>query len=223
MTKTILVVAAHTDDEALGCGGTIAKHVASGDKVYTVFLADGVASRHNSNQAAQKERDDAARAAQKILGVTKSFMLGFPDNRMDSIPLLDIVQKLEQVIDEVQPQVVYTHHVGDLNIDHRVTHQATLTACRPQPGGSVRRILTFEVLSSSEWQDPQLVPFIPQVYSDISKLFDIKIRALQEYSQEMRQAPHSRSFESVGSLATYRGHSVGVEKAEAFMLAREVF
>jgi LmbE family N-acetylglucosaminyl deacetylase len=114
-------------DEALGCGGTIARHVAEGDTVYAVFLADGVTPRPDATAEAVIQSNTAAAKAHQILGIKKSYMLGFPDNRMDSVPLLDIVQKLENVFDVVQPQVVYTHHSGDLNIDHRITHQAVLT------------------------------------------------------------------------------------------------
>ena len=145
MSKSVLVVAAHTDDEALGCGGTIAKHVAQGDAVYAVFLADGVTSRSNASEQELDERNSAAKQAHKTLGIKQSFMLGFPDNRMDVLPLLDIVQELERVVLELRPEVVYTHHLGDLNVDHRVTHNATLTACRPLPGSSVREIYSFEV------------------------------------------------------------------------------
>lgn len=175
MIKTVLVVAAHTDDEALGCGGTIAKHVAQGDAVYAVFLADGVTSRSGATPDELEARNAVAAKAHEILGIKKSFMLGFPDNRMDAVPLLDIVQKLEQVLVEVQPQVVYTHHHGDLNIDHRITHQATVTACRAVPGASVREIYTFEVLSSTEWNTPGVNPFTPNIFVDITEYLEIKI------------------------------------------------
>src|SRR5690554_925342 len=120
MSRTVLVVTAHTDDEALGCGGTIAKHVEQGDTVYAVFLADGVTSRPGASEQELAERDSAAKQAQKVLGIKQSFLLGFPDNRMDTVPFLHIVQKLEQVVQDLQPQIIYTHHNGDLNIDHRI-------------------------------------------------------------------------------------------------------
>lgn len=222
MTKKVLVVAAHTDDEALGCGGTIAKHVAQGDTVYAVFLADGVTSRPDSTSEELEARNAAAASAHTILGIKQSFMLGFPDNRMDSVPLLDIVQKLESVLEEVKPQVIYTHHHGDLNIDHRITHQAVMTACRPQPNFCVKEIYAFEVLSATEWNNPNTQPFAPNVFIDISNHLPTKIKALQAYAEEMREAPHSRSFEHVQALAKHRGYTVGMMAAEGFMLVRKI-
>ena len=223
MSKTVLVVAAHPDDEVLGCGGTIAKHVAAGDEVHVVFMADGVGARGGDLNQEAIEREGAMRAAGIVLGTTSTRCLRLPDNQMDSVPLLDIVKALEGVFRKVNPVVVYTHHHGDLNVDHSLTHQAVLTACRPQPGIAVERILSFEVLSSTEWQNPLLAPFTPQIYSDISAFYGTKLAALNEYSQEIRAAPHSRSTENVAALSSYRGHCVGVDKAEAFMLVREVF
>ena len=222
MSKIVLVVAAHTDDEALGCGGTIAKHVAQGDPVYAVFLADGVTSRPAASEKARTERELAAKQAHKVLGIKQSFMLGFPDNRMDTVPLLDIVQKLEQVVNDVQPQIVYTHHNGDLNIDHRVTHQAALTACRPLPGSPVREIYTFEVLSATGWNNSTVNPFIPSVFIDISAHLQTKMNALAAYDLEMRAPPHSRSLENAKRLAELRGNSVGVVAAEAMMVIRVI-
>lgn len=222
MSKAILVVAAHTDDEALGCGGTIAKHVAQGDTVYAVFLADGVTSRPDSTSEELEARNAAAARAHSILGIKQSFMLGLPDNRMDSMPLLDIVQKLESVLEEVKPQVIYTHHHGDLNIDHRISHQAVMTACRPVPSASVKEIYTFEVLSATEWNTPGSAPFIPNVFVDISDYLDIKLQAIDAYSLEMREAPHSRSFEHVEVLAKHRGYTVGMMAVEGFMLVRKI-
>ena len=222
MSKIVLVVAAHTDDEALGCGGTIAKHVAHGDSVYAVFLADGVTSRPTASEEELAERDLAAKQAHKVLGIKQSFMLGFPDNRMDTLPLLDIVLKLEQVVNDVQPQIVYTHHNGDLNVDHRVTHQAALTACRPLPGSPVREIYTFEVLSATGWNNSTVNPFIPSVFIDISAHLQTKMNALAAYDLEMRAPPHSRSLENAKRLAELRGNSVGVVAAEAMMVIRVI-
>lgn len=220
MGNIVLVVAAHTDDEAIGCGGTIARHVADGDAVHAVFMSDGVTSRPNASAANLEERTEAAGRAHAILGLQKVKYLGFADNRMDSLPLLDVVQGLELAIESIAPQIVYTHHYGDLNIDHRITHQAVMTALRPQPGSSVREIYCFEVLSSTEWTAPQQAPFLPNMFSDISDFLDVKLRALQAYQQEMRSAPHTRSIEHAENLARHRGHSVGLEAAEAFMAVR---
>lgn len=220
MTKNVLVVAAHTDDEALGCGGTIAKHVAQGDTVYAAFLADGVTSRPEAREEEMEARNTAGSKAQQVLGITKSYMLGFPDNRMDTVPLLDIVQKLESVLNEVHPQVVYTHHSGDLNVDHRITHQVVLTACRPVPKASIKEIYAFEVLSATEWNTPGVTPFIPNVFIDISGHLETKMQALKAYELEMREVPHSRSLVNVRRLAEFRGNCVGVDAAEGLSLVR---
>jgi len=222
MIKTILVVAAHPDDEVLGCGGTIARHVAEGDVVHVVFIADGVSSRDGEFQQELSERQCAQKKAIKILGIDSSFSLGFPDNRLDSVALLDIVQPIERLVNDIRPSVVYTHHHGDLNVDHRVTHQAVLTACRPQPSCSVGEILTFEVMSSTECAGISQPAFEPNVFVDISLYLLQKIKALEAYHMEMRKAPHSRSIDNLKALSTYRGHSVGVFAAEAFMAIRSL-
>ncbi len=222
MSKTVLIVAAHADDEALGCGGTIARHAAEGDSVYLVLMADGVNSRTGASEADMELRLSAADRTQQILGITEVHHLSFPDNRMDSIPLLDIVQELEPVVQRIAPSVIYTHHHGDLNIDHRRTQEAVMTACRPQPGCSVKEIYGFEVLSSTEWATPQTEPFTPTLYVDISAQFPAKLAALEAYAEEMRSTPHSRSVEHAEVLAQHRGYSIGVQVAEAFVVYRMI-
>ncbi len=222
MTREILIVAAHPDDEVLGCGGTIAKHVASGDNLHLVFMADGVGARDGNVPLELQERMQATQRAAAILGVNDPHFLGLPDNSMDGMPLIDIVRPLERIIQMIKPQVIYTHHYGDLNIDHRLTHQAVMTACRPQPSSHVYEILCFEVMSSTEWATPGLAPFLPNVFVDISAYWDIKSKALEAYSAELRPPPHSRSMLGLESLARHRGHSVGVNMAEAFTLVRNI-
>jgi len=220
MSKSVLVVAAHPDDEVLGCGGTIARHVVEGDLVHVVFMADGVQSRRIDGSEELQLRNQARDEALKILGVSECNVLDFPDNRMDSLPLLDVVQALEPIIKHVQPSRVYTHHHGDLNVDHRVTHQAVMTACRPVPGSSVREILAFEVMSSTEWATPGVAPFVPNAFVDISDYLPKKLEALAAYDMEMRPAPHSRCVTNIEALARHRGNCVGVEVAEAFEVIR---
>ncbi len=149
MIETALVVAAHPDDEVLGCGGTIARLAAQGAAVHVAFVADGVGARAGSASAKQAElsaRRDAARAANRLLGVTSVIFGDFPDNRLDTLALLEIVRFVEALIAEYRPATVFTHHAGDLNIDHRRVHEAVVTACRPQPGHSLRTLLFFEVV-----------------------------------------------------------------------------
>lgn len=225
----VLVVVAHPDDEVLGCGGTIARHVRAKDRVKVVILAEGVTSRASSRSAGLRSRDVArlqsnARKANAALGVKHLVMLGMPDNRMDGLELLDVVKAIEAQVLKFRPETVYTHHPGDLNVDHAVVSRAVMTACRPVPGANTRRILFFETPSCTEWQAglPALA-FVPNYYCDISKTIGSKLRALRHYSSEMRSWPHPRSFRAVEHLARWRGASVGVSAAEAFVLAREIY
>lgn len=220
VSKTILVIAAHADDEALGCGGTIARHVAEGDIVHLVLMADGVTSRSHARNIDLEQRDAAAKKAHEILGIKSVHRLGYADNSMDSVPLLKIIQDLEGIAEFISPSVIYTHHDGDLNIDHRITNQAVLTAFRPTPSSSVREIYTFEVMSSTEWSTPTRSPFLPNYFVDISDFLELKIESLRAYECEMRKEPHSRSFSHIAHLARHRGHTVGFWAAEAFMTVR---
>lgn len=220
MSKTILVVAAHADDEVLGCGGTIARHVAEGHVVHVVFLADGVSSRTGVHADALEQRLTATERARQVLGIATTTFLGLPDNRLDSLPLIDVVQLLEAVLSRINPSVIYVHHLGDLNVDHRVAHQAVMTACRAAPENRVKEIYAFEVMSSTEWNSVGYAPFLPNLFVDISAYLSMKSRALEAYALEMRSPPHSRSFEHISILSQHRGYSVGVEAAEAFMVMR---
>jgi N-acetylglucosamine malate deacetylase 1 len=222
MSKSVLIVAAHADDEALGCGGTIARHVAEGDKVNAVFLADGVSSRPSSGPQELSHRRLSSENARLILGIQQNIYLEFPDNRLDTLPLIGIVQQLEVIIQKLRPHIIYTHHHGDLNVDHQVVHKATLTACRPMPLLCVRKIYAFEVMSSTEWATPGAAPFVPNHFVDIGVHLETKMNALKAYEKEMRQTPHSRSSMHLECLARHRGHSVGVAAAEAFMTVRTI-
>ena len=215
----VLVVAAHADDEVLGCGGTIAKHVDKGDEVEIIFMADGVTSR-NHNAGDRQDRLIACENALQILGVRKCYRLDFPDNQMDKISILEITKKLEIIIHEIKPFRIYTHHGGDLNVDHRITLQSVMTACRPMPNSCVKEIFSFEVMSSTEWAMNLNDQFFPDFYNDITKYITKKIKALSEYKIEMKEYPHSRSKEHIRTLAAHRGNCVGIEYAEAFKIIR---
>jgi N-acetylglucosamine malate deacetylase 1 len=221
MNETVLVVAAHPDDDVLGCGGTMARHVNNGDIVHVLFLADGVTSRTSAIGEEQyiDSRNNCAHMAAEVLGVQRPVFLGFPDNKMDTVPLLDVVQTIETYIYKVKPSIVYTHYSEDLNIDHQITHKAVITACRPKPEFCVRKIFSFEVLSSSEWGVGGN-KFSPNYFIDISETLDKKILALREYKDEMLDFPNSRSIESIEALATIRGGSVGMFAAEGFIVER---
>ena len=221
--KTVLVVAAHPDDEILGCGGSIARHLDEGDAVHVVFLADGIGAREPDDEPqAREEREMAARSAAKLLGVDSLDFLNHPDNRLDTVALLDLVKPIEQRVEQLKPSTVYTHHPGDLNVDHRRTCEATLTACRPQPGPPVLRILFFEVLSSTEWSNGLGEVFRPNWYVGIESQLDRKLKALECYASEMRGFPHPRSGPAVEALVRLRGSACGLKAAEAFVLHREI-
>ena len=223
---TVLVVAAHPDDEVLGCGATMARLVAEGDEVAILILGEGGTARLDRREDAPAGLVDElaalARSAGTILGVSSVMFGGLPDNRFDSLDLLDVVHLVERHIEDVRPRTVITHHPGDLNIDHQRTAAALLTATRPMPNSSVREVLAFEVLSATEWSFDRAQPFIPNVFVDIAEHLDTKLAALAVYENEMRAFPHPRSFDAVRSLATLRGSTAGLSAAEAFELIRQV-
>ncbi|MBS4047995.1 MAG: PIG-L family deacetylase [Alphaproteobacteria bacterium] len=225
MTETILVIAAHPDDEVLGVGATVARHAAAGDAVHTIIVAEGATSRDaQRNNAARVDelialRQSAAEAA-AILGTSQPILLGLPDNRLDSCDLLDIVKKIEAVVDRVKPSVIYTHHAGDLNVDHQIVHEAVLVACRPLPASPIRAIYAFETVSATEWSPQQT--FLPNHFVDAGPTWQKKMAALSIYESEMRPFPHARSLEAVEALAKWRGSSVGLNKAEAFQIIRQL-
>jgi LmbE family N-acetylglucosaminyl deacetylase len=221
--QIVLVIVAHSDDEALGLAGTIARHVDSGDQVYGLSMTDGVSSRTAQGNAEIKLRSQASVNAAKVLGLNWLEPGKFPDNSMDTIPLLTIVKKIEEMKALIKPTLVYTHCGSDLNIDHRIVSTATLTAFRPQPGEDWREIRTFEIASATDYAHKSITnSFYPNLYIDITTTWERKLAALTEYIFEMREAPHSRSFEGLENLARYRGNQVGVHYAEAFEIIRKI-
>jgi LmbE family N-acetylglucosaminyl deacetylase len=224
---TVLVVAAHPDDEILGCGATAARLVQEGCEVYFAILGEGITSRHEEREAADaaellRLREHAHTAGRKI-GVKEVLLHKLPDNRLDTIPLLDVIKIVEDLVRKLNPEVVYTHHGGDLNIDHGVIHRAVLTATRPVPGQSVREVYAFEVPSSTEWAFQRLeTPFRPNVFVDVEHTLEIKIAAMACYETEARPFPHPRSPEALRAIATRWGSVAGCGAAEAFELVRSV-
>lgn len=221
------VISAHPDDEVLGCGGTLARLSAEGHQVHVLLMADGERSRSNNKPGKENDlisaRNVVAEKACAILGCTSVTSLNLPDNRLDSINRLDIIKHIEAYIARYCPTLVFTHHSGDVNIDHRIIHDAVIVACRPQPGHSVKELLFFEVPSSTEWRPPGSDQvFTPHVFYDITDTLPKKLDALQAYEKELRPFPHPRSLKAVEALAVWRGATVGVEAAEAFMLGRRI-
>ena len=224
----VLVVAAHPDDEILGCGGTLARIARSGGSVHVVLMADGETSRFGTpgpgtRATAIAVRSAAATEACGLLGCASVDTLSLPDNRLDGLELLDVVKSIEAFVDRYRPDTVFTHHGGDVNVDHTVVHEAVLAVCRPQPGHPVKRLFHFEVPSSTEWRPPGSAPlFHPNWFVDISSTLDVKLAALRRYERELRSFPHPRSLEAVEALARWRGATAGVTAAEAFVLGRAV-
>ena len=223
--QTVAVVVAHPDDEVLAFGGTICRHVEAGDEVRVLFLATGLSARDNEGgapeSAALETLRKEAKAAGDILGVPAMEFCDFPDNRMDTVALLDIVKRISRFLEQTAASVVYTHHDGDLNIDHSLTARAVITASRPVPGSTIRRIYAGEILSSSEYSLAQH-RFRPTTYVGIEPFIDRKRAALQCYTGEVRYWPHPRSIKAVALLARLRGSECGLEAAEALSLLREV-
>ena len=226
--EKVLVIAAHPDDEILGCGGSIIEHIKQKDKVGIIIAAEGITSRDITRNIKKRKNEiqklhAVSNKVAKKLKVNFIEFLGLPDNRLDSLDLLDIVKKIEKIIVKFKPKIIYTHHGGDLNIDHRLINSATLTACRPHPGQTVERILTFEIPSSTNWVGAQKeLIFIPNYYQEITKSLKNKMKLLSMYKEEMRKWPHARSIKAVESLAYYRGSTIGVKSAEAFQVARYI-
>lgn len=222
--NTLLVIAAHPDDETIGCGGAMARLAQEGKAVHVAFVADGVGSRNPSglpDQQALAARRLAATNACAVLGSQSPHFGDFPDNRLDTVPLLEVVHFIEALISDYRPDTIFTHHCGDLNIDHQLVHKAVVTACRPQAGHPVTTLLFFETPSSTEWQSPGTGPaFTPNWFVDITGTLDRKIQAAQRYTSELRPWPHPRSAQGIEHLARWRGATVGVDAAEAFMLGR---
>lgn len=220
----ILVVVAHPDDEVLGCGGTIAKMVKAGSEVRLLVVADGISSRRNvDNLVCLKKRKKSCHDSALTLGISEVKFLDFPDNSLDTVPLLSIINKIEEFSVNYMPEMLITHHGGDLNIDHKIVFQACLTAFRPIPNGSIRKIISFEILSSTEWNSPVNANyFMPNWFVDISDTLEDKIQAFSFYEEENRAFPHPRSNETLKALAALRGSTVGCKAAEAFVLIRNI-
>ena len=221
--KRILIVAAHPDDEVLGCFGTAASLIQKGCEVFTLILSGGKTSRGPVEGSEIELLRAEMNAANALIGVRDALQAGFPDNEFDSVPLLEIVKYVEGVKNELAPDTIFTHHAGDMNIDHQITHRAVLTATRPMAGECVKTVYAMEVPSSTEWNSysPQSA-FVPNVFFDVSSTIDMKVAAMAEYKSELREYPHPRSLRHLRELAKVNGTKVGLEYAESFALVRNV-
>lgn len=225
--KRILVVAAHPDDEVLGAGATMARLAAEGHEVHIAILGEGATSRFDERTQADgqlvRTLDEQSRRAARRVGAVGVTLHQLPDNRFDSVPLLDVIKIVERQIAQLTPAVIFTHHGGDLNVDHQVTNRAVITATRTLPGHPVRELYAFEIPSSTEWAFQQLEPiFRPNTFFDVASTLEAKVEALLEYEGEARPFPHPRSAEALRAIARRWGSVAGCQAAEAFQLIRAV-
>jgi len=234
----ILVLAAHPDDEILGVGGTIKKYIDQNNEIKIAIMATGIFSRRMSNfknsfeynadvksqETMKKElkilRDNALKAS-KILGVTDIDFYNFPDNEMDKISNLEVTKSIEKIIKNFKPDVVFTHSNNDLNLDHRIIHNSTLTATRPFSNTRVKEVISYEVPSSTEWNF-SAPPFSPNLFIDINKELKFKLKAMSQYKSELKKFPHPRSLEGIEIIAKKWGTVCGAKAAEAFSIVRQI-
>jgi len=223
MSKKILIVVAHPDDEVLGCFGTVARLIKEGYEAYTLILGEGKTSR-DEQRVVEDKKDEIAvlnteiQNANDAIGIKKVFIESFPDNRFDSVDLLDIIKVISRVKEEVKPDIIFTHYEHDLNIDHQIAYKAVITATRPMGNEYVKEIYSFEILSSTEWNYP--LSFSPDTFFDISDTLDLKIDSMKEYKSELCDYPHPRSLEGIELNAKYQGMRVGKKYVEAFKTIR---
>jgi LmbE family N-acetylglucosaminyl deacetylase len=221
MSERIMVIAPHPDDEVLGCGGVMARHSARGDRVQVVVVSRGAPDIFPPEEV-EETRSELA-SAHQLLGVEDVHFLDFPAPRLDTVPGHVLADRLSRLIGEMQPQTVYMPHGGDLHSDHKAVHWATLVATRPNNIARVERLLCYETLSETEWGGPSAEnAFSPTVFVDISDFLSAKLQAMACYRTQLKEYPNSRSLRSIEALATFRGSTVGLSAAEAFVLVREV-
>ena len=226
--KKILVIAAHPDDEILGCGGTIKKLSKSGYKSKILIFGQGETSRQRLETDIKISRrlnflQNAAKNAAKIINAEEPIFFNLPDNKLDTVPLIEIIKKIETIIKKYRPSIIFTHFPGDLNIDHTILYKATITAARPLLKSTVKKILTYEVLSSTGWNNLESQNnFNPNYFVNIEKEIQSKLKSIKCYKDEILKYPNARSIKSVEYLARTRGAIIGCKFAEAFMLVRSI-
>lgn len=217
----VLVIAAHADDEVLGCGGTIARHVAQGHRVTVGVVTSGSASVFD--EATLKTIRAEAIEAGRRLGVAHTEFLEFEAPLLDVTPRHKIADAIARLLSREQPDEVFVPHGGDIHHDHQAVFWSALVACRPVSSGAPARILAYETLSETEWAPSAGGhAFVPNVFEDIGATLDAKCEAMRAYASQLRAAPHPRSIEAIRALARVRGSTVNLAAAEAFVLLREV-
>jgi N-acetylglucosamine malate deacetylase 1 len=218
----ILVIAPHPDDEVLGCGGTIKKYSNNGDKIYLCIVTK--AYLPDWTEKFLKEREKEIVKSNNVLGIRKTIFLGLPTVKLDTVPQKKLNDLILNCLNKIKPDLVFIPHGGDIHKDHRLVFESSMVAVRPKPGSSVKKVLSYEVLSETEWSYSfsKKEIFIPNVYVDISKTIKEKNKAMSCYKTELKKYPHPRSLKAIVALAQKRGAESGFKAAEAFMLIREV-
>ncbi len=218
--STVVVVAAHPDDEILGAGATLAQHVDRGDDVHAIVLSEGASSRYSDNGAI--DLAVAANRSAEVIGFASMRLMNLPDQRLDGMALIDVIQLLEPILVELRPETVYTHSTVDVNADHGVVSRAVWTACRPYAAPWLRALYAFETPSSTEWLEPHQTAFHPQRYVDVEPTLQRKLDAMACYTTELREYPHPRSLRALRERASYWGSHVGLLSAEPFTVLRTI-
>jgi LmbE family N-acetylglucosaminyl deacetylase len=216
--KNVLVIGAHPDDEVLGAGGTMAKHVDAGDEVHVLIVTEGTTQQYDDDSIIEQKRHEARNCAD-VLGIEAVHFGDLPDMRLDDVPHVEINAVIESAISELSPDIVYTHSPHEVNLDHKAVYDSTLVATRPAT--DVSRVLAYETPSSTGWTGGTTAQFGADVYIDISGYVEIKIEAFSAYNSEARSFPHPRSGKSLSARATTRGSEAGFTAAEAFSLVYE--
>ncbi len=217
----VLVIAPHPDDEVLGCGGTIAKHVADGNDVYVVVVTKGCEPIFPPEQVKRVRAECAA--ADKFLGVKETIFWDFPAAMLEDVPRYRFNDSFAKIVRQIKPDIVYLPHRGDMKIDHKMTVDAAMVALRPKYQHVIKKIYAYETLSETGWDIANTTnEFIPTYYNDISNYMDKKIEALQQFTSQVAEYPNARSLEAIRALAMYRGSTMNLEAAEAFVVIREI-
>ena len=212
----VLVIAAHPDDELLGCGGTLIKHVQQGDEVRCLLMCEGESLRYVGQNI---QMADSTEQAAKVIGFSQVVRCNFPDQRLDTFSLVDIIKPIEQTVDSYEPDIVYVQNGEDINRDHQIVYEAASVALRPT-APSVKEIYTFYTVGSTEWNYP--AAFRPNVFVNIEEQLEKKLEAFRCYHSEVREYPHPRSEQAIRNLAAYTGNQCCMKAAEAFMLIRKI-
>jgi LmbE family N-acetylglucosaminyl deacetylase len=218
MSRKVLAIGAHPDDEVLGAGGTLAKHARNGDEVHVLIITEGTTTQYQSDDLIE-DKEAAARRCGDRLGIKNVHFGRLPDMKLDTLAHTEVNDVVEEVVNEVEPNVVYTHSPHEVNRDHVEVFESTIVATRPQSG--VEAVYAYETPSSTDWVGGATEQFTPDRYVDIQGHVDTKVEAFEQYEMERREYPHPRSKKAIRARATTRGTEAGFTAGEAFSVIVE--